>query len=208
RDTVLGLPVAYVLPLVQQLFVRFHATPARAAQLLPWLRVVLTLHSAYLTALPSLVPQLAGFYQGIEARLESHQRLLRLSGRLELANAQIRARARFEKEQSRQDRDAQRQTTMKPISVYRESDDDSDADPLAAGSAPLTPAWQADESTDDDSNQEQSDEENQWSDDTDSDAANHDAAEDSSDDANSDSQSDDEDEDDDDEDEEMLDGFN
>ncbi|KAJ1719809.1 Small subunit (SSU) processome component [Coemansia erecta] len=215
RDTVLGLPVAYVLPLVQQLFLRFHTTPARAAQLLPWIRVVLTIHSAYLTSLPSLVPQLAGFYQGIEARLESHQRLLKLSGRLELANAQIRARSRFEKEQSRHDRDAQRQTTMKPINVYHESeDDDSDSDPMAAGSAPLTPAWQADESTDDDSNEDQSDEENQWSDDTDSDPANHGSASDddnSGDDDDSDSDSDDQDDDDednDDSDEEMLDGLN
>ncbi|KAJ2504307.1 Small subunit (SSU) processome component, partial [Coemansia sp. RSA 2049] len=77
RDTVLGLPTAYVLPFLQQLFVRFQtnggggggSSPARAQQLLPWIRHTLALHSAYLTSIPSLVPQLAGFYQSLESRL-------------------------------------------------------------------------------------------------------------------------------------------
>ncbi|KAJ2836061.1 Small subunit (SSU) processome component, partial [Coemansia sp. 'formosensis'] len=38
RDTVLQLPPAYVLPLLQQLLARFHSTPARASRLLPWMR--------------------------------------------------------------------------------------------------------------------------------------------------------------------------
>ncbi|KAJ2356973.1 Small subunit (SSU) processome component [Coemansia erecta] len=163
RDTVLGLPAAYVLPFLQQLFERFHAVPARAAQLLPWIRSTLALHSAYLTSIPSLIPQLAGFYQGIEARLETHQRLLKLSGRLELANTQIRARSHFEKEHEKQLRDAQKQTSMKPLSVYRESDDDDDDD--RRETEPPTPVWQAEESTDDEAgsaNDDGASEDEQW----------------------------------------------
>ncbi|KAJ2759393.1 Small subunit (SSU) processome component, partial [Coemansia nantahalensis] len=131
RDTTLALPAAYVLAFLQQLFVRFQSTPARAAQLLPWIRNTLALHSAYLTSIPSLVPQLAGFYQAVEARLETHQKLLRLSGRLELANIQIRARAHHKKEERQQELDALNQTAMKPLNVYHESDDD-DADSATA----------------------------------------------------------------------------
>ncbi|KAJ1642763.1 Small subunit (SSU) processome component [Coemansia erecta] len=167
RATVLGLPVVYVLPLIQQLFLRFHSTPSRASELLPWIQATLFMHSAYLTSLPNLVPQLSGFYQGIEARLESHQELLKLSGRLELAYSQIRAKSHFEKERNRQEKDAQRQNTMRPINVYKEEEDD--LDDLGRETEPPTPVWQAEESTDDeginaDEADEKEDEEDQWSD--------------------------------------------
>ncbi|KAJ2710432.1 Small subunit (SSU) processome component [Coemansia spiralis] len=168
RDTTLALPTAYVLAFLQQLFVRFQSTPARAAQLLPWIRNTLAFHSAYLTAIPSLVPQLAGFYQGIEARLETHQKLLRLSGRLELANIQIRARAHHKKEERQQHLDALAQTAMKPLNVYHESDDD-DASPAGGSAEPPTPVWQAEESTDDEGLSASDDgHDDQWSDEGDS----------------------------------------
>ncbi|KAJ2158471.1 Small subunit (SSU) processome component [Coemansia sp. RSA 552] len=161
RDTVLHLPTAYVLPFLQQLFVRFHSTPARAHELLPWIRNALAFHSSYLVAIPSLVPQLSGFYQGIEQRLDTHQRLLRLSGRLELANSQIRAKSLFEKEQAK--RDAQKQSAMQPLNVYRESDDeDSDV----GATEPPTPVWLAEESTDAEDEEVPNAEDEQWSDDT------------------------------------------
>ncbi|KAJ2655314.1 Small subunit (SSU) processome component [Coemansia sp. RSA 1200] len=154
RDTVLGLPTAYVLPFLQQLFVRFQtngggggSSPARAQQLLPWIRHTLALHSAYLTSIPSLVPQLAGFYQSLESRLESHQKLLRLSGRLELANMQIRARSHYEKERAKQERDAQKQTSMEPLNVYKEEEEEENDDDERS-TVPPTPVWQAEESTD------------------------------------------------------------
>ncbi|KAJ2513144.1 Small subunit (SSU) processome component [Coemansia sp. RSA 1939] len=188
RDTVLGLPTAYVLPFLQQLFVRFQtngggggSSPARAQQLLPWIRHTLALHSAYLTSIPSLVPQLAGFYQSLESRLESHQKLLRLSGRLELANMQIRARSHYEKERAKQERDAQKQTSMEPLNVYREDEEEEeeeeeeDDDDDERSTVPPTPVWQAEESTDsealsddgeDDEDDDASamDEDAQWSD--------------------------------------------
>ncbi|KAJ1901562.1 Small subunit (SSU) processome component [Kickxella alabastrina] len=175
RDTVLGLPLPYVLPLIQQLFLRFHATPARAHQLLPWIRTTLALHSAHLITVPGLVTQLAGLYQGIEARLDSHQRLLRLSGRLELANAQIRARSHFEKEKTKQEKNAQKQTAMKPINVYREEEEELLDEENAL--EPPTPVWQAEESTDDEDDDmgehagKDGAEDNQWTDgDNDSDS--------------------------------------
>ncbi|KAJ1817250.1 Small subunit (SSU) processome component [Coemansia sp. RSA 2598] len=173
RDTVLGLPVVYVLPLIQQLFLRFHAKPSRANELLPWIRTTLFTHSAYLTSLPNLVPQLSGFYQGIEARLESHQELLKLNGRLDLAYTQIRAKSHFEKERSRQEKDAQRQNTMRPINVYKEEEED-DQDDLGRETEPPTPVWQAEESTDDEGmgaeSADEKDEEDQWSDESDEDS--------------------------------------
>ncbi|KAJ1662104.1 Small subunit (SSU) processome component [Coemansia sp. RSA 1813] len=170
RDTVLGLPTAYVLPFLQQLFVRFqgNCNPVRAQQLLPWIRHTLALHSAYLMSIPSLVPQLAGFYQSLESRLESHHRLLKLSGRLELANMQIRARSHYEKERLKQEQDAQKQTSMQPLNVYHESEDEDDDDESGSMTEPATPVWQAEESTDSedlsDSGAAAMDEDAQWTD--------------------------------------------
>ncbi|KAJ2752445.1 Small subunit (SSU) processome component [Coemansia pectinata] len=163
RDTVLQLPPAYVLPLLQQLLSRFHSTPARAARLLPWIKSTLAMHSAYLVSIPSLVPQLAGFSHAIDGRLESHRKLLRLSGRLELASANFKAA------------DARRQETqpaangdMLPINVYREEDDDDEQE--GSQTEPPTPVWQAEESTDDEDSDEllseaaADEEDDQWSD--------------------------------------------
>ncbi|KAJ1879960.1 Small subunit (SSU) processome component [Coemansia sp. RSA 1722] len=162
RDTVLGLPIVYVLPLIQQLFLRFHSKPSRANELLPWIRSTLFMHSAYLTSLPNLVPQLSGFYQGIEARLESHQKLLKLSGRLELASSQIKAKSHFEKERSKQEKDSQRVNAMRPINVYKEDEEDD-----GEVGEPQTPVWLAEESTDDEDVVESADEKEQWSDESD-----------------------------------------
>ncbi|KAJ2556460.1 Small subunit (SSU) processome component, partial [Coemansia sp. RSA 1933] len=181
RDTILGLPTAYVLPFLQQLFVRFqgNSTPARAQQLLPWIRHTMALHSAYLTAIPSLVPQLAGFYRSLESRLQSHHKLLKLSGRLELANMQIRARSHYEKERQKQERDAQKQTSMQPLTVYHESEDEDDDDSRSA-TEPPTPVWQAEESTDSedlsDDGAAAMDEDAQWTDSDDEDSDNADSS--------------------------------
>ncbi|KAI8318891.1 NUC189-domain-containing protein [Martensiomyces pterosporus] len=165
RDTVMGLPTAYVLPFLQQLFARFQSTPARAAELLPWIRNTFAIHSAYLTSIPNLVPQLSGFYQGIESRLETHQRLLKLNGRLELTNMQIRARSHYEKEKEKQDTDNLRQTAMKPLNIYHESDEE-DAEETEENEEGV-PAWQAGESTDDEElsdGVDNEDDDDQWSD--------------------------------------------
>ncbi|KAJ1954641.1 Small subunit (SSU) processome component [Linderina pennispora] len=164
RDTVLGLPTMYVLSFLQQLFVRFQTTPAKASTLLPWIRTTLTLHSAYLTTIPNLIPQLSGFYQGVEARLETHQKLLRLNGRLELVHTQIRTRELVEKDKSgrklaQQSAPVKKSKAMKPLNVYRESDSEDEEEVDAAA------AWQAEESTDDDADMaSDAESDNQWSD--------------------------------------------
>ncbi|KAJ2451765.1 Small subunit (SSU) processome component [Coemansia sp. RSA 2424] len=174
RDTVLALPPAYVVPLLQQLLARFHSTPARAARLLPWLRATLAMHSAYLVAVPALVPQLAGFCRAIDARLDSHARLLRLSGRLELAAANARAASATAATARAKDCAA---GNMQPINVYTEADDDCDGDDDDAAMTP-TPVWQAEESTDDESGDDDdamsaaaAGERGQWSDDDDDESA-------------------------------------
>ncbi|KAJ2694176.1 Small subunit (SSU) processome component [Coemansia sp. IMI 209128] len=158
RDTVLQLPPAYVLPLLQQLMARFHAAPARASRLLPWIRSTLAMHSAYLVSIPSLVPQLAGFCHAIDGRLESHAKLLRLGGRLELAAANFKAA------DARRMDTADANADMLPINVYREEEDEEEEE---EGTEPPTPAWQAEESTDDESDgmgSDVADEDDQWSD--------------------------------------------
>ncbi|KAJ2733295.1 Small subunit (SSU) processome component [Coemansia sp. BCRC 34962] len=169
RDTVLQLPPAYVLPLLQQLMARLHSAPARAARLLPWIRNTLAMHSAYLVSIPSLAPQLAGFCHAIDGRLESHAKLLRLGGRLELAAANFKAA-----DARRQDAAGDVRADMLPINVYNEEDEDEEE----GGTEPPTPAWQAEESTDDDDDssddgimgsdaadeEEEDDDDDQWSD--------------------------------------------
>lgn len=160
KDTVAGLPSGYVLPFMQQLFAKFHASPNRAPRLLPWIRNTLALHSGFLTSIPSLVPQLSGFYQAIEARLDCHQKLLKLNGRLELANMQMKARA----EAMEDTQVVKQQVAMKPVNVYREEDDEES---VGKRSETHTPAWQAEESTDEEEEEgeeESTDDEDQWSD--------------------------------------------
>ncbi|KAJ2559644.1 WD repeat-containing protein 43, partial [Coemansia sp. RSA 1836] len=196
RDTVLALPPAYVVPLLQQLLARFHSTPARAARLLPWLRATLAMHSAYLVAVPALVPQLAGFCRAIDARLDSHTRLLRLSGRLELAAANARAASATAATARAKDCAA---GDMQPINVYTEADDDCDGDDDDAAMTP-TPVWQAEESTDDESGDDDdamsaaaAGERGQWSDDDDDDDESAEGSEDEDDEDEDDEDNDDDD---------------
>ncbi|KAJ1957378.1 Small subunit (SSU) processome component, partial [Dipsacomyces acuminosporus] len=160
RETVMGLPTSYVVLFLQQLFSRYQTSPGRAMHLLPWIRNVFAIHSGYLTSIPNLVPQLSGFYQGIQTRLETHQRLLKLNGRLEIANIQIRARSMFEQEK----KDDIKVAHMKPLSVYRESEDEEEED-AAMDQDENVPAWQAEESTDDEElSGAESQDDDQWSD--------------------------------------------
>ncbi|KAJ2719172.1 Small subunit (SSU) processome component, partial [Coemansia sp. Benny D115] len=145
-DTIIGTPPAYILPLVQQLFSRLGAKSNRAIQILVWLRACLTLHSSHLMTIPSLVTQLSGFYQSLEARLESHQRLQRLESRLELVMTQVRARHRYENEKNHAKIDAQQQSENRSVTVYREEDDTGS---MEGSHGMQTPVWQAEESTDD-----------------------------------------------------------
>ncbi|KAJ2895815.1 WD repeat-containing protein 43 [Coemansia aciculifera] len=153
RDTVLLLPPAYVLPLLQQLLARMQQTPLRAARLLPWMRATLAMHSAYLVSVPALVPQLAGFANAIEARLESQAALLKLCGRLDLAAASFKAAdSRRLLQTKAMAAESATKGEMAPINVYKEDEDEEDdeegdGEEREGSSIPPTPEWQAEVST-------------------------------------------------------------
>lgn len=82
--TVARLGAAHVLPLLAALVQRLQGRPARAAQLVTWLRALLVAHTAYLLSVPDLARSLSPLFQALDARLAVFRKLLALSGRLDL----------------------------------------------------------------------------------------------------------------------------
>lgn len=97
-DTVSRLPRHLLTVLLNEIAVRLSGGiaghTARAANLIVWLRVVLTQHMAHVitTTDASLVQTLARIYQHIQARLAPFSDLLTLAGRLDLLTHQISAK--------------------------------------------------------------------------------------------------------------------
>jgi U3 small nucleolar RNA-associated protein 5 len=91
--TVQRLPSAYIMALVDNLYTRCRTTPGRTYQLSKWLRALLMTHMAYLMTLPNVVEVLAPLYQLLESRVAHHGQLLRLQGRLDVLEKQIRMRS-------------------------------------------------------------------------------------------------------------------
>lgn len=87
--TVSRLASPMVLPFLQRVVARFQAKPTRGAQLLAWVRAVLTSHTGFLLSQPSLVASLEGLYTIIDTRVSVYKKLLKLSGRLDLLLAQV-----------------------------------------------------------------------------------------------------------------------
>jgi len=54
-----------------------------------WLRAVLRYHAPYLMSVPDLVKTLSSLYLVVDSRLSSYNRLLKLSGRLDLLTSQV-----------------------------------------------------------------------------------------------------------------------
>ncbi|GMF29383.1 unnamed protein product [Phytophthora lilii] len=78
-----------VLTLLEVIVRKLERSPNRFARLCPWLRAILLYHTAYLVAQPDLVPSLSALYQLLEARLEVHEQMQKLAGRLTLVLGQI-----------------------------------------------------------------------------------------------------------------------
>ncbi|KAI9336015.1 Dip2/Utp12 family-domain-containing protein [Zopfochytrium polystomum] len=91
--TVQRLPRQLVVPFIEQLAARLQSRPARAPVLVRWVRAVVVIHAAYLITNPALVRQLNQLYQTLESRVSTFQRLLKLSGRLELVLSQVSLRS-------------------------------------------------------------------------------------------------------------------
>jgi U3 small nucleolar RNA-associated protein 5 len=87
--TVARVPAFRVLALLEVIVRKLERSPNRFARLCPWLRAVLLHHTAYLVAQPDLVPNLSALYQLLETRLQVHEQMQKLAGRLTLVLGQI-----------------------------------------------------------------------------------------------------------------------
>ncbi|XP_028653197.2 WD repeat-containing protein 43 [Erpetoichthys calabaricus] len=91
KKTVSRLPIAAVLPLVQELTKRMQGHPYSAGMMVRWLKAVFTHHASYLSTLPDLISQLGVLYHMIESRVKMFQKLAKLHGKLYLLITQISA---------------------------------------------------------------------------------------------------------------------
>ncbi|EGZ15679.1 hypothetical protein PHYSODRAFT_505395 [Phytophthora sojae] len=87
--TVARVSASRVLGLLEVIVRKLERSPNRFARLCPWLRAVLLHHTAYLVAQPDLVPSLSALYQLLETRLQVHEQMQKLAGRLTLVLGQI-----------------------------------------------------------------------------------------------------------------------
>jgi len=90
HKTVERLPTEYVLPFLNTVIQKFQSRPYMAATLIPWIQSIVMIHTSFLMSINGLHSStLSGLYQTIDARLNSFDKLLKLSGRLDLLLSQI-----------------------------------------------------------------------------------------------------------------------
>jgi hypothetical protein len=88
-DTVQALSGGDALLLLNQLMVKFEKRPSRGAALLLWLKSTLQEHAGSLMTVPALSDRLLPLYQGVNQRMATFKKLLRLQGRLDLLLAHV-----------------------------------------------------------------------------------------------------------------------
>jgi len=88
-NTMERLATATVIPFIEEVVKRFQDSPNRGLLLNVWLRAALRFHAPYLMSVPDLVKTLSSLYLVVDSRLASYNRLLKLSGRLDLLTSQI-----------------------------------------------------------------------------------------------------------------------
>ncbi|KAJ3106543.1 WD repeat-containing protein 43 [Phlyctochytrium planicorne] len=91
--TVRRLQPSLVVPLLDMLVGRLQAKPNRAAALIDWVRSIVVAHAAFLMTDPALVKHLGALYQALDSRVSTFEKLIKLSGRLDLVMSQIALRA-------------------------------------------------------------------------------------------------------------------
>lgn len=108
---------------IEQLVKRLQGKSGRLQHLLPWIRGCIIVHATTLMSNPSSASALQSLQSFIDQRLESHDQLLKLAGRLDLMMMQALRRT-----------DAVEAVKMaalihNPVAVY-EADDDSEDDQI------------------------------------------------------------------------------
>jgi len=90
HKTIERLPSEYVLPFLNTVIQKFQSRPYMAATLIPWIQSIIMIHTSFLMSINGLHSSaLSGLYQTVDARLNSFDKLLKLSGRLDLLLSQI-----------------------------------------------------------------------------------------------------------------------
>jgi len=124
NTSLLRLPQASIVPLLEALTTRIAQNPKRTAPLLPWIRALLTCHASYLSTIPSASKLLAPLQQAAEERVSALPSLLRLHGRLELLMSQVQLRKMRELEMATSGHTMNEQ----PLALYDESEDEQNAE--------------------------------------------------------------------------------
>jgi hypothetical protein len=124
--TLQRLSGAQVPTFIEELVKRLHGKSGRLQHLLPWIRGCITVHATTLMSNPSSAGALQTLQSFIDKRLESHDQLLKLAGRLDLMMMQALRRT-----------DAVEAVKMaalihNPVAVY-EADDDSEDEVIQDG---------------------------------------------------------------------------
>jgi U3 small nucleolar RNA-associated protein 5 len=118
--TVERLPSPLVGNLLQKLAERLYRKPGRAGFLILWVRWSLAAHGGYLASQPQLVKQLATLNKVLKERASGLQPLLSLKGRLDMLNAQLELRKRYQKRAANDDEEE--------AVIYVEGEDDVSED--------------------------------------------------------------------------------
>ena len=115
-NTVQRLPSPFVLTLLKEIVQRFQARPGRGRTLARWIRSILLVHMSYLMTMPSLTVELAPLYQLVDERLSNFKKLLRLQGRLDVIEHQVRQRKEAAEQSKSEEQDLQ-----EPMYIYDEN---------------------------------------------------------------------------------------
>lgn len=97
-NTIQRLPTQHVVSFLQQVVHRFQVRPTRGKVLARWIKITLLHHMGYLLSNPQLLNNLAPLYQTVDSRLNNFKKLLRLQGRLDVLEQQIRMRRAIQEE--------------------------------------------------------------------------------------------------------------
>lgn len=107
RNTIRRLPPQLAIPLITSCVERLGrghrvanmkgggggASSQRGSSLVVWVKTVLVIHAGHLMTIPDLVTRLSGLHATLTARLNLHDSLLSLSGRLDMMLSQIELRS-------------------------------------------------------------------------------------------------------------------
>jgi U3 small nucleolar RNA-associated protein 5 len=121
--SLMRLPAAMVLPLLEAITKRLTLKPRRAMHLLPWLKNLLLCHAGYLSTIPSASKILAPLQQSIEERIITLNPMQKLAGRLELILKQAELR-----ESVRVSAAEDAEMSEEPLAVYDESESEPETE--------------------------------------------------------------------------------